>query len=263
MIALFKGGMQVLGPGLVKAALLSEAPAPQRLEALDLIRGVAVLGILAINMAGFAGPPDDVYGPVTHSASGVASDGAVYALWLVLFEGKMRALFSILFGASMELFVRRAEAAGRDGQRLQLRRLGWLAVFGYLHWLLWWGDILFDYAVAGVAALALRQAPGRMLVAVAMVLFMFWQADACSTGPRWRWPSSTSRPAPRRRTRRPRSTRPAARAPPTRTRTSSRCTNASSRKSSRSSRKRRSIRCSTHGPRSERRCPTCCSGWHC
>ena len=128
-------------------------------------------------MAGFAGPPDDIYGPVTHSASGAASDGAVYALWMVLFEGKMRALFSILFGASMELFVRRAEAAGRDGQRLQLRRLGWLALFGYLHGLLWWGDILFDYAVAGVAALALRQAPRRMLVAGAMVLFMFWQAE--------------------------------------------------------------------------------------
>ena len=59
----------------------------------------------------------------------------------------MRALFAILFGASMELFVTRADVARRrDGQALQLRRLLWLAVFGYLHWLLWWGDILFSYA---------------------------------------------------------------------------------------------------------------------
>jgi uncharacterized protein len=134
-----------------------------------------VLGILAINMAVFAGPPADVYAPVTHGGD-PAIDSAVYALWLVLFEGKMRALFSILFGASMELFVRRAEAAGRDGHALQLRRLGWLAVFGYLHWLVWWGDILFDYALAGLATLALRQAPRRMLVTIALLTFAFSQA---------------------------------------------------------------------------------------
>ncbi len=126
-------------------------------------------------MAGFAGPPGDVYHPVTHGGD-PAIDSAFYGLWLVLFEGKMRALFSILFGASMELFVRRAEHSGRGGQALQLRRLGWLAVFGYLHWLVWWGDILFDYALAGLAALALRQAPSRLLIVIALMTFTCSQA---------------------------------------------------------------------------------------
>ena len=136
-----------------------------------------MLGILAINIAGFAGPPAEVYGPVTRGSTDPATDAAIYALWLVLFEGKMRALFSLLFGASMELFVSRAEETGRDGQPLQLRRLLWLAVFGYLHWLLWWGDILFSYAAAGVAALALRQAPRKLLFAGGLAIFALWQVN--------------------------------------------------------------------------------------
>lgn len=138
---------------------------------------MAVLGILAINLAGYAGPPAEVYRPVSHGTP-PALDAAVYALGLVLFEGKMRALFAILFGAGIEAFVARADAAGRDALALQLRRLFWLAVFGYLHFLLfWWGDILFDYAVAGVAALAVRQLPAKALVAAALIVFTAWQAN--------------------------------------------------------------------------------------
>ena len=134
------------------------------------------MGILAINIAGFAGPPAEVYHPVSHGTP-PAWDAAVYAVWLVLAEGKMRALFAILFGASMELFVTRAEAQGRNGQALQLRRLLWLAVFGYLHWLLWWGDILFSYALAGLCALTLRQAPRGFLLGGALFVFCLSQAD--------------------------------------------------------------------------------------
>lgn len=151
--------------------------ARERIAALDLIRGLAVLGILAVNVAGFAGPPSSAYLPSIPVPASVADEWA-FAAMLVLFEGKMRALFSLLFGASMLLFVERAEQQGRDGQALQLRRLGWLALFGYLHFLLlWWGDILFPYAVAGVIALALRQAAVPALVGSAMALFLFWQVS--------------------------------------------------------------------------------------
>ena len=51
---------------------------------------------------------------------------AILAVAFVLFEGKMRALFAILFGAGMALFINRAEAQDRDGDLLQARRLGWL-----------------------------------------------------------------------------------------------------------------------------------------
>ena len=99
-------------------------------------------------------------------------DAAVHGVSLVIFEGKMRALFALLFGASMELFVTRAMDSGRDGHSLQLRRLLWLAAFGYLHFLLfWWGDILFSYAIAGIAALALRQMPAKAMLATALLIF--------------------------------------------------------------------------------------------
>ncbi len=139
-----------------------------RIETLDLVRGVAVLGILAVNIAGFAGPQVATLTPnLPQPASAV--DEAVFAAVLLLFEGKMRALFSMLFGASMLLFIERAEAAGRNGEALQLRRLGWLALFGYLHYVvLWWGDILFVYALCGFVALALRGLSQRWLVGLAL-----------------------------------------------------------------------------------------------
>ena len=119
-----------------------------RIATLDLIRGLAVMGILAINIAGFAGPTAAIYAPHVTSP-GSAPDDVVFALALLVFEGKMRALFSMLFGASLLLFVEKAEARGQSGASLQLRRLCWLALFGYLHFLLfWWGDILFLYAMA-------------------------------------------------------------------------------------------------------------------
>ncbi|MDE2619781.1 MAG: DUF418 domain-containing protein, partial [Sphingomonadales bacterium] len=109
---------------------------------LDLVRGIAVLGILAINLGGYAGPIAAALSPNLPSP-GTPADELWFALTTLVFEGKMRALFTLLFGASLLLFIDRAEARGEDGERLQLRRLGWLALFGYLHYvLLWWGDIL-------------------------------------------------------------------------------------------------------------------------
>jgi uncharacterized protein len=146
-----------------------------RIQTLDLIRGVAVLGILAVNITSFAAAPSANYSPDL-PRPGSTADHWAFPVMLVLFEGKMRALFSILFGASLLLFVDRADAAGRDGERLQLHRLGWLAGLGLLHYLLLWrGDILFLYAVVGLAAFGLRRAPPLALVASALFLFTIWQ----------------------------------------------------------------------------------------
>ncbi len=147
-----------------------------RIAALDLIRGVAVLGILALNILGFAAAPSANYSPDL-PAPGSMADHIAYLATLVLFEGKMRALFSILFGASLLLFIERADMQGRDGESLQLRRLGWLALLGLAHFfLIWWGDILFLYAIIGLLALPLRRAPPVALVATALFLFTLWQA---------------------------------------------------------------------------------------
>ena len=135
-----------------------------------------MLGILAVNIAGFAGPMDTTDGPAL-SLAGHASfaDEASFAAIFLLFEGKMRALFSLLFGASMLLLIERAEKRGAVGEKLQTRRLVWLGTFGYLHYIaLWWGDILFDYAVCGLLALTLRRLPVRALVGLGLAGFAAW-----------------------------------------------------------------------------------------
>lgn len=144
-----------------------------RVASLDLIRGVAVLGILAINIAGFAGPSVGALTP-SYPVPAQPWDQAAFAVSFVLFEGKMRALFAILFGASMAVFLDRAEAQGRDGERLQAKRLAWLLLFGGLHYVfLWWGDILFAYAACGVLLLLGHRLPNRLLLAGAGALFVW------------------------------------------------------------------------------------------
>ena len=155
--------------------MTSSADTSTRIRTLDLIRGVAVLGILAVNVAGFAAPDSAVYSP-DMPRPGVWQDHAAWLLTFMLFEGKMRALFSVLFGASLLLFVERANAAGRDGARLQARRLVWLMVFGYLHFaLIWDGDILFLYGAIGFAALAVRSWRTSQLMVAAALILATWQ----------------------------------------------------------------------------------------
>ncbi|SFF98825.1 uncharacterized protein SAMN05518801_10523 [Novosphingobium sp. CF614] len=147
---------------------------PQRLATLDLIRGVAVLGILAINIATFAGPMVSSISPNLLRPMSRA-DEAAFALGFLFFEGKMRALFSLLFGAGLVLFWERAEAAGHNGDVVQVRRLCWLLLLGAAHYLLlWWGDILFLYAVCGLGALMLRPLGDRALLGIAIGLYYAW-----------------------------------------------------------------------------------------
>lgn len=149
---------------------------PDRIRTLDLIRGVAVLGILAVNITSFAAPTSATYSPNLPDP-GSAADNWSFAFTLVLFEGKMRALFSILFGASLLLFIERRREQGGDGLSLQVRRLLWLALIGWLHFaLLWDGDVLFLYACVGLGALFLRRTSPGQLLALALPLFLIWQA---------------------------------------------------------------------------------------
>lgn len=138
-----------------------------------------MLGILAINIAGFAGPMIGATTPNLHTPSlaGPApfAHEAAFAFAFLFFEGKMRALFSVLFGAGLVLFWERTEAAGRDGDVLQLRRLAWLLGFGLAHYLLlWWGDILFLYAACGIVALLMRPLSDRLLLGMALALYFAW-----------------------------------------------------------------------------------------
>ncbi|KPF87561.1 DUF418 domain-containing protein [Novosphingobium sp. AAP93] len=144
---------------------------PERIGALDFVRGVAVLGILAINVTGLWGPLLATFSPAMPS---LEPGGAVwFAAAYVLFEGKMRGLFTLLFGASMMLFADAAERRGSNPDLMQVRRLLLLMAFGYAHFaLLWWGDILLPYAVCGMLAFSLRRLAPEPLAAAALLLFL-------------------------------------------------------------------------------------------
>jgi len=143
-----------------------------RVVTLDLLRGVAVMGILAINIVAFALPLDAYLNP---RAFGLESDADLlsWAASFVLIEGKMRGLFSLLFGASMLLVIERAEEAGEPSARVHFRRMGWLLLFGLVHYyFIWHGDILSLYAAIGLVAWFLHGSAPRALVRLATALIV-------------------------------------------------------------------------------------------
>ncbi len=127
--------------------------AADRIVALDFVRGIAVLGILFPNVVAHGYPFLAYYWPDGLAGGATAFDRWVWLFQYVLIDGKLRGLFTLLFGAGIYLFMERAWVRGAT-RRLQARRLFWLALFGLAHfYLIWFGDILFAYAVAGFAAL--------------------------------------------------------------------------------------------------------------
>jgi uncharacterized protein len=147
------------------------AVAPDRHVTLDALRGFAVMGILAMNIVAFAMPDMAYMSPAIHGGD----TGADLASWFtsfILIDGKMRGLFSLLFGASMLLIVDRAAAKGENAARVHYSRMAWLAVFGLAHfYLIWFGDILFVYAVIGCIAFLFRNWEAKRLIKWAIGLY--------------------------------------------------------------------------------------------
>jgi uncharacterized membrane protein YeiB/ABC-type multidrug transport system ATPase subunit len=142
----------------------------QRILSLDVIRGFALFGVLAVNAPFFAAPLSSVvnpaYGPLAVSPGTLWSWFGPY----VFFEYKSIALFSMLFGAS--LFLVGGETGDAERSRVVRRRLGWLVLFGILHGiLLWFGDILLSYALTGFLLLRLRSWTAAKLLALGLFLF--------------------------------------------------------------------------------------------
>lgn len=126
-------------------------PLPRHIS-MDALRGVAVMGILAMNIVAFALPEPAYVNPLAWGGTGPA-DLAAWAFNMIFVDGKMRGLFSLLFGASMAVVIDRADAKGESGGGIHARRMLWLLLFGMIHYyLIWYGDILMLYAVVGLIA---------------------------------------------------------------------------------------------------------------
>ena len=135
-----------------------------RIVTLDTVRGVAVMGILAMNIVAFAMPFPAYTNPAAYGGdSGI--DLVSWALNFVLVDGKMRGLFSMLFGASTLLVIERATRAGRGGAGAHYARMIVLLLFGCLHfYFLWFGDILALYAMCGMILYFFRNKAPNSLV---------------------------------------------------------------------------------------------------
>ena len=146
--------------------------ASQRLALIDALRGAALAGVLLVNLGGFS-----LYyflDPAQRAALPTARVDAWLAMAVqLLVQDKAITLFSLLFGVGIALQAERARAQGLGDGPL-VRRLLVLLAIGLLHaHLLWWGDILTFYAVAGLLLLALRRLPDRALLAAGLGLALF------------------------------------------------------------------------------------------
>jgi uncharacterized protein len=122
-----------------------------RIRTLDAVRGMAVMGILLMNIVALGMPSYAYINPTYYGLNGPA-DWAAWAINYVFSEGKFRALFTMLFGASMVVIAERADANpdGPGPAMTHYRRMFWLFVIGMIHaWCFWYGDILVQYAIGG------------------------------------------------------------------------------------------------------------------
>ena len=141
-----------------------------RITSLDLIRGVAVLGILLMNAVSFKSGSVP-YLNLSAGGSETWLDWAVGILGEVFVDQKFMGLFSLLFGAGMILFIDRASGRGRHAVLLNLWRNALLLLIGILHLLVWDGDVLTAYALSSVFLLAMRKLPNRALISVGVAVF--------------------------------------------------------------------------------------------
>ena len=144
------------------------APPPQRIEALDVVRGFALIGICLMNIEFFNRPVATLGQGMPAGLAGIDWLAAYFVAYFV--EGKFWTIFSLLFGMGFAVTVTRAENAGRSFLEPYLRRIAALAVFGAIHHIfLFAGDILFSYAVAALFLLVVLYGKWKWLLAALAV----------------------------------------------------------------------------------------------
>jgi len=145
-------------------------PPSERIVGLDALRGLALLGILVVNIRLFSMPEVVLLNPTAYGDF----SGANYWAWLaghVLVEQKFITLFTLLFGAGVALFTRNRERDGDNALALHVRRSAWLVAFGLLHaYLLWYGDVLVAYGLTALWVVFARDRPARWQAVVGVGL---------------------------------------------------------------------------------------------
>ncbi len=137
--------------------------ANQRIEALDVVRGFALLGIFLMNIEYFNRTIGSIDQGMPRGLTGLDW----FASWFIAYfvQGKFWTIFSLLFGMGFAVMMTRAAQAGREFKLVYLRRVLALGVFGAAHFvLLWEGDILFSYAVGALMLMIVHYGKTRPLL---------------------------------------------------------------------------------------------------
>src|SRR6266481_4023664 len=158
--------MPALPHTVASPPVIGPVPGQERIEAIDILRGVAILGILIVNMGLFSLPED----LPAHQLWPNVVDRTAEKLILFFAQEKFKALFSFLFGLGLAVQMMRAEARGARFLPLYVRRLSVLLLIGLAHFLLLWdGDILHDYALLGFVLLIFRRRSLKTLLVWASI----------------------------------------------------------------------------------------------
>lgn len=170
--------------------MVTAAPvgAGERIETLDVLRGFALLGILAMNIRAMAAP----FGAYMYPYALFDYEGsnrAAYVFTSTFFDLKMMGLFSMLFGVGVLLYAAKPAASAGETRGLWFRRMFWLLVIGLVHaYLIWSGDILVPYALCGILLLwwVRRFSSGALMAGAAGLLLV---GAVLSLGQQFAWAS--------------------------------------------------------------------------
>lgn len=144
----------------------------ERIQSLDIMRGIVLFGILLMNINGFG-----LWGAYDNPTVAGGNTGWSHLTWVtttLFFEGTMRGLLSLLFGVGMFALLERLEknGAGIEAANIYFRRMLWMLVFGLIHGylLLWVGEILYNYALMGFLVFSFRNLAPKKLIIAAFIL---------------------------------------------------------------------------------------------
>ncbi len=151
---------------------LKPATGSDRFVAVDVLRGVAVLGILAMNIYAFTMPFIAYQNPLLYGGS-TGLDLGTWVFTHIFFDQKFLPIFAMLFGAGLVMMFERSEQRGTQMTGVYYRRNLWLLIFGMIHaYLIWFGDILFTYSLIGMLIFFFRRRQPRTLLIIGSLLLL-------------------------------------------------------------------------------------------
>ncbi|WP_420384731.1 DUF418 domain-containing protein [Roseivirga sp.] len=162
--------------------ILTPTEPKNRHASIDILRGVAVLGMVFMTIQAFAMPMAAYINPTVYENL-TNNDLYVWIVSHVFTDGKFEAIFVMLFGASMVMLSQKARKEHLRSSDLQNKRLIYLGVFGILHaYLLWYGDVLLSLAITGLLMFIFRRKKSSTQIRAAVIFLIIGSAISLVLG---------------------------------------------------------------------------------